>query len=80
VQVDFVRLMLELDARQVVRFHPSKTPGEFAREAPDGPTRDSLRGLVRTLYRYAFAREVCGPGEFAQWRVQAQVERYAPTH
>ena len=80
MQADFIRLMLELDARHVVRFHPSKTPREFAHEAPSGPTRQSLMDLVRILYRYAFARESCGSAEFASWRMQTNADRYAPSH
>ncbi len=80
MQADFVRLMLELDARHVVRFHPSKTPGELAREAPSGPVRESLKDLVRTLYRYAFARDSCGSAEFADWRARTNADRYATAH
>lgn len=80
MQADFIRLMLELDARQVVRFHPSKTPAEFAREAPAGETRDALTALVQTLYQFAFARVVCGPAEFSAWRAAATADRYAPSH
>lgn len=76
MQVDFVRLMLELDARQVVRFHPSKTPAEFAHEAT-GPAREPLRELVASLYRYAFARERCGREEYDAWTARAQSNRYA---
>lgn len=78
MQADFIRLMLELDARRLIRFHPSKTPGEFAREVPAGAARERLHELVITLYRYAFAREPCGPAEFDSWRTATDTDRYAP--
>ena len=80
IQADFVRLMLELHDKQVVKFHPSKTPAEFARDAPSEQTRERLTNLVRTLYRYAFAREACGPAEFAEWTSQTHADRYAAAH
>ena len=79
MQYDFLALVLALDAASLVRFHPSKTPGEYSREArlsPEG--RNQLRALVRDLYGYVFARRACGPREFEAWRVQAAPERYAP--
>ncbi|HWA15949.1 MAG TPA: hypothetical protein VG817_05940, partial [Gemmatimonadales bacterium] len=33
MQHDFLGLVLELDEQQVLRYHPSKTPGEYTREA-----------------------------------------------
>ena len=78
MQTDFIRLMLELDSRKVVRFHPSKTPAECARDAPSDPERESLKALVGTLYRYAFARDSCGPAEFAEWRARTNADWYAP--
>ena len=79
MQYDFLALVLALDAASLVRFHPSKTPGEYSREArlsPEG--RNQLRALVRDLYGYVFARRACGPREFEAWRVQAAPERSAP--
>lgn len=80
MQADFVALVLDLDARKVVRFHPSKTPNEYTYEAAlRGAPLEGFRGLVRALYAYAFARVPCGPDEFAAWRAQAAPERYAAT-
>lgn len=81
IQADFLALVLALDARRVLRFHPSKTPAEYARDAslPPGP-RAEFAELVRRLYRYAFARTPCGAEEFAQWRASAVAERYAPAN
>lgn len=79
MQYDFLALVLALDASSLVRFHPSKTPGEYSREARLAPAaRDEFRALVRTLYGYVFARRPCGPREFAEWRTLAAPERYAP--
>ena len=33
MQADFLALVLELDQRHLVRFHPSKTPREYSTEA-----------------------------------------------
>jgi hypothetical protein len=81
IQLDFLALVLALDARSVLHFHPSKTPGEYARESQLAPAeREEFREMVRRLYRYAFARSPCGPIEFADWRARAVPERYAPAH
>ena len=81
MQADFVALVLELDARRVVRFHPSKTPNEYTYEAGlAGEARDGFRGLVRSLYGYAFARWPCGAEDYAAWRRAAVAERYAAAH
>ena len=79
MQYDFLALVLALDAASLVRFHPSKTPGEYTREAQLSPeARSQFRALVRDLYGYVFARRVCGPREFEVWRAQAAPEHYAP--
>lgn len=81
MQADFLALVLELDARRVLRFHPSKTPSEYTAEAGlAGESRDSFRALVSALYGYAFARLPCGPGEFADWRRRTRAEQYAAAH
>lgn len=81
MQADFLALILELDARQVVRFHPSKTPSEYTDEASlTGESRAALRALVGALYSYAFARQPCGPAEFAEWSRHAASDGYAASH
>lgn len=81
IQADFLSLVLALDASRLVRFHPSKTPAEYAEEARlDGDGRAQLHALVRSLYGYAFARRPCGADEFVEWRSRAAPERYAPAH
>lgn len=79
MQYDFLALVLALDAASLVRFHPSKTPGEYTREARLSPeARVQFRALVRDLYGYVFARRPCGLLEFEAWRALAAPERYAP--
>ena len=68
MQADFLGLILALDAAQRIRFHPSKTPLEYTREAGDPGLRSKLSELVGALYRYLFARYPCGPSEYSQWR------------
>lgn len=81
MQADFLGLVLELDQRHLLRFHPSKTPGEYTSEAQLAqPSRDAFRELVRTLYGFAFAREPCGADEFAAWRTRSAGDRYAAAH
>ena len=79
MQYDFLGLILALDAASLVRFHPSKTPGEYTREPRLSPqARAQLRALVGDLYGYVFARRSCGAREFEAWRALAAPERYAP--
>jgi hypothetical protein len=69
MRADFRGLILELDARSVVRFNPSKTPFEYAREPGlSSPDRGWLEDLVRSLYAFAYAGQPCGPAEFAGWQ------------
>jgi hypothetical protein len=54
----FIALVLELDRRQALVFHPAKTPAEYAREARLGDSgRASLAELVGRLYRHVFGAE-----------------------
>jgi len=81
MQADFLALVLELDQRAVLRFHPSKTPREYTQEARLAePARQAFGDLVRRLYGYAFAGTPCGPGDFADWRERARAEQYAGAH
>jgi hypothetical protein len=78
MQADFLALVLELDQRHLLRFHPSKTPHEYTTETTLAePSLAAFRELVRTLYGYAFARQPCGAAEFAAWRELTPAERYA---
>ncbi len=56
----FAALLLRLDARRAVSFHPAKTPAEYLGEARvDAEGQDGLRALVVTLYRHVFAAVPC---------------------
>ena len=80
LQLAFVALALALDARGIVRFHPAKTPGDYAREATLGADdRARLRALVATLYRHAFGGAPCGPDDYHRWR-DAAAAWHAPAH
>lgn len=81
MQADFLRFILELDARRVVAFHPSKTPSEYARDATLGADgRRALGALVREMYAHAFARVPCDRAAYDAWRARAMAERYAPAN
>jgi hypothetical protein len=80
LQHAFLALALVLDGRGVVRFHPSKTPGEYAREARLPPAeRTRLRALVRELYAGAFGGAPVGAEDYRRWR-DALREWHAPAH
>ena len=81
IQADFVALLLALDARQAVHFEPSRTPAEYLRDATLAvESRQAFAELVARLYGYAFARLPCGPREYAEWRMRARPDQYAPAH
>lgn len=77
MQAEFLRLVLELDGRRVLRFHPSRTPREYVTDLAAGATRRDFAALVDELYHYAFAGARCGPDELADWLRRADAERYA---
>ncbi len=79
MQADFLRLVLELDGREVTRYHPSKTPIEYAREARiSDEARQAFRDLIRVLYTHAFARIPASEATWLDWRTAAAADRYAP--
>jgi len=68
----FVSVVLDLDARRVVQFHPSKTPAEYAAEARlDEGGRSDLADLVASLYRHLFGGTPCGAVEWQQFDARA---------
>jgi hypothetical protein len=74
----FTALVLELDARKLLRFHPGKTPNEYTYEARlNDSSREAFRELVRALYRHVFAGDPCGPAEFVAWQERTVAARYA---
>lgn len=63
----FLALVLELDRRRALSFHPSKTPAEYVGEARlSEPGREELSALVASLYRHVFGGDPCGQEE---WRL-----------
>lgn len=56
----FTVLLLELEVRKALVFHPSKTPAEYLGEVRlDDDGRSVLTGLVGTLYRHLFGGAPC---------------------
>jgi len=56
----FAALLLLLDGRRVIRFHPSKTPAEYAAEMDVGEeARAKFTALVTALYQHLFAGTEC---------------------
>jgi hypothetical protein len=64
----FVALVLELERRRAVAFHPSKTPAEYVAEARlDAAGRASLAELVARLYRHLFGGVPCDAGGYREF-------------
>jgi Domain of unknown function (DUF4129) len=81
MQADMIALLLELDARRIVRYHAGKTAQEHVAEAAvSEAARAELRDLVWAFYRHAFAREPLSPATAAAWRARAMADRYAAAH
>lgn len=81
LQHAFRALVLDLDRRGLLRFHPSKTPSEYTHDpALPSAERERLHALVQALYGYAFARRPCGPVEYQSWRGLAGEVRHAAAH
>jgi hypothetical protein len=69
LQLAFVGLALGLESDGLLRYDPSKTPAECAREARLAPEdRLRLRALVHTLYACAFGGGACGADDYRRWR------------
>jgi Domain of unknown function (DUF4129) len=81
LQLAFVALALTLEAQGLLRYQPSKTPAECARDArlvrEDG---ERLGELVRTLYAHVFGGRPCGPEEYRFWRENSGLPWHAPAH
>lgn len=76
----FAALVLELDRRKALRYHPSKTPAEYLREVDVAPERrEQLRQLVDDLYAALFGGRVPQAEDWADFagRVRAFVESHA---
>lgn len=71
-------LVLDLDARGLLRYRRAKTPAEYVLELGlDGEDRDRLRLLVDDLYRFVFGRERCSEAEYLAWQSRAAGEWHA---
>jgi hypothetical protein len=69
----FLAVVLEMDRREVVRFHASKTPAEYVGEARlDDASRSSFAELVAQLYRYLFGAVPCDEAEYQAFGATAQ--------
>src|SRR5947208_14696553 len=68
----FVALVLDLERRRALAFHPSKTPAEYVGEARlDAAGRASLAGLVGRLYRHLFGGVPCDEGGYREFGAAA---------
>lgn len=69
----FMAVLLELDRRQALRFHASKTPAEYIGEVRlDESGRASFTTLVAALYRHLFGAVPCDETEYAAFGAAAQ--------
>jgi hypothetical protein len=72
VRAQFEAVVLDLDGVGGVRWHPSKTPREYAREAKLAlEERHRLTGLVDDVYAFSYAGAPCGRAEWDAWRATA---------
>lgn len=72
LQAAFTALALRLEQLGAVRFDPSRTPREYARDARLAPgDRRRLQELVTTLYRHAFGGEPLDDRGYRRWRANA---------
>lgn len=64
----FLSLLLELDQRKLVSFHPSKTPAEYAGDPRLGSAGQAgFTSLVTRLYRHVFGGEPAGEAEYREF-------------
>ena len=72
-------LALTLDAQGLLRYHPSKTPAECARDAKlAAADRERLRGLVGALYAHVFGGRPCAADDYRRWREAGAPTWHAP--
>ncbi len=68
----FTALVLDLDRRDALTFHPSKTPGEYAMEARlDDFGQSAFAELVAKLYRHLFGGTPCTADDFSSFERRA---------
>ena len=70
----FTAVILELERARALRFHPSKTPAEYAGEAAlDAAGRATLTALVVRLYRHVFGAVPCDAQGYNDFGANAQL-------
>ncbi|HEX4600769.1 MAG TPA: DUF4129 domain-containing protein, partial [Gemmatimonadales bacterium] len=70
----FVAVLLDLDRRHALKFHPSKTPAEYLSEARLDPTgRTALADLVAQLYRHVFGAVPCDERSYREFAAEADL-------
>ncbi len=68
----FTALVLQLEADEALKFHPSKTPAEYALEARlDGSAHSGFTELVAVLYQHLFGGVQCAPSDFVNFERRA---------
>jgi hypothetical protein len=81
LQLAFIGIALTLESGGLLKYHPSKTPAECARDARvNGGDRDRLRSLVRTLYASAFGGRAIAIDDYHRWRELGAGPWHAPAH
>jgi hypothetical protein len=81
LQLAFIATALGLERQGLLHYHTGKTPGECAREARlDQADRARLRGLVQSLYAFAFGGRSVNPEDYRRWRASAAEPWHAPAH
>jgi hypothetical protein len=81
LQLAFVGIALTLESGGLLKYHPSRTPAECARDARlSGADRDRMRSLVRTLYASAFGGRVIAIDDYRRWRELGAGPWHAPAH
>ncbi len=74
----FTALVLDLDSRDALRFHPSKTPAEYAGEVRlTSEAREQFRGLINALYTKLFGGVPCTSDEWVAFdRTAGELARH----
>ncbi len=68
----FTALVLDLDRRDALTFHPSKTPAEYVTEAQlDDSGRSTFAELVAKLYRHLFGGTPCTADDISSFERRA---------
>ncbi|UCG87005.1 MAG: DUF4129 domain-containing protein [Gemmatimonadota bacterium] len=77
----FRSLVLTLDRRQVLSFHPSKTPAEYLSEVKlDSEAENAFMYLVMELYRHVFGAVPCTAADVQRFHATAAaLEGHAPS-